>query len=143
MNSEEKAMSYPSKNLQILLVEDDLITRLYMRLLLQEMNCKVLFTKNGEEAVEKFSNQVDGILMNISLPGIDGREAARVINQRNPNNRAVIYALSSTALDSDSYFLEAGIQGFVQKPCLKSDLKKFLLQVSQKKHSSRGKSMSV
>lgn len=136
-------MSYPSKNLQILLVEDDLITRLYIRLLLQEMNCKVLFTKNGEEAVEKFNNQVDGILMNISLPGIDGREAAKVINQRNPNNRAVIYALSSTALDLDSYFLEAGIQGFVQKPCLKSDLKDFLLLVSQKKNSSRGKNVPL
>ncbi len=136
-------MSYPSKNLQILLVEDDLVTRLYMRLLLQELNCKVLFTKNGEEAVEKFNNQVDGILMNISLPGIDGCEAARVINQQNPNNRAIIYALSSAAPNTDTYFLKAGIQGFVQKPCLKSDLKKFLLLVSQKKHSSRGKSMSV
>ena len=136
-------MSYPSKNLQILLVEDDLVTRLYMRLLLQELNCKVLFTKNGEEAVEKFNNQIDGILMNISLPGIDGREAARVINQRNPNNRAIIYALSSTALDTDTYFFEVGIQGFIQKPCLKSDLKNFLLLANQKKHSSRGKSVSV
>ena len=136
-------MSYLLRNLNILLVEDDPVIRLYMRLLLQEMHCRVLFTGSGEKAIEKFSNKVDGILMDVDLPGMGGCETAKMINHKNPNHKAIIYAFSACNFNVESHYLETGIRGLVKKPCQKSDLKEFLLLVSQKKNSSRGKSMPL
>ena len=65
---------------RILTAEDNPITRADLRLLLEEDGYEVCDARDGEEAVQVArATQPDLILMDLSLPGLDGVEAAKRI----------------------------------------------------------------
>jgi signal transduction histidine kinase len=72
--------------LKIMIAEDDDINFLYVRELLRESNCELIRTRDGEEAIEVFSktNDIDVILMDLKMPGMNGYEATQRIKQMNP-----------------------------------------------------------
>ena len=75
---------------------------------------------DGHEAIAKaFSLRPDVILMDLSLPGIDGWEVTRRL-KRDPQTRGIpIIALTAHALNGDERRARsAGCDGFVSKPCL-------------------------
>ncbi|MBP9727179.1 MAG: response regulator [Gammaproteobacteria bacterium] len=137
-------MSYPLKRLQIMLVEADPVKQLYIELLLKDIPCNFIFAKTGEDAVRKFNSNIDGILMDIGLPGIDGYQAAEIIHQKHPYHTAIVYAYaySDSILNTKFCSAKTGIEGLIKKPYLKNDLKDFMFQVNQK-NSSHGKSMPL
>jgi two-component system cell cycle response regulator DivK len=80
--------------------------------------------RNGQEAVEKAQEaSPDIILMDLSLPVMDGWEATRLIKQDSRTRDIPVMALSGHVLaGSESHAKEAGADEFVAKPCLPQDL---------------------
>ena len=85
---------------------------------LEMMGFTVIAAKNGKEGVEKaFEEKPQLILMDILMPGMDGREATRLI-RANPETQDIpILAATVLLRDSDrKSCLEAGCNDFIQKP---------------------------
>ena len=121
-----------SSNLRILLVEDNAITRLYVQALLESYGCDVVIAKNGEEAVTNFGSHIDGVLMDIGLPDINGCQATRRIRQKYPKENTLIYACSAFDRNCDLMCEQFGMNGFIQKPCRRNEVEDFLLAVNKK-----------
>ncbi len=106
-----------SAALRILIVEDDELFRLGLRMRLQqETGIEVVAeAEDGEMAVELVKRYVlDVVLLDIGLPGIGGIEACRQIKQENPN--LPILVLTSHAQTSlITRLIEAGAQGYCRK----------------------------
>ena len=67
--------------------------------------------------------QPDLILMDLSLPGVDGWEATRLLKADPATRHLVIVALSAHALAAEGNRARAaGCDGFIAKPCLPPDL---------------------
>ena len=80
-----------SRDLVVLVVEDIDDTRLFMRLELEERGYRVLEADNGEKAIEVATRELpDVILMDLSLPVLDGLEATARIREHTerPNTPA-------------------------------------------------------
>jgi CheY-like chemotaxis protein len=80
--------------------------------------------RNGNEALEQaFSLKPDLILMDLSLPGMDGWEATRRLKADERTKNIPVVALTGHALAGASEGAKrAGCDSFVTKPCLPDDL---------------------
>jgi CheY-like chemotaxis protein len=117
-------MSAPSLNPLILVVEDFDDAREMYRDYLEFSGFRVETARDGREAIEKAKKvQPDLILMDLSLPGIDGWEATRILKSSPETRHLLIVALSAHALAAEGDRARAaGCDGFIAKPCLPSDL---------------------
>ena len=103
---------------KILIVEDDELNRDSLRRLLRRRGFEVLVAVDGNEAVEMARAEVpDLILMDMSLPVVDGWEATRRL-KGDPQTRATpIIALTAHAMASDhDRALAAGCDAYDTKP---------------------------
>jgi two-component system cell cycle response regulator DivK len=108
----------------ILVVDDYQDAREMYAEYLQFSGFRVAEAKNGNEAVEQaFALKPDLILMDLSLPGMDGWEATRRLKADERTKRIPIVALTGHALAGASEGAKkAGCDSFVTKPCLPDDL---------------------
>jgi two-component system cell cycle response regulator DivK len=85
---------------------------------------RVATAADGLEALEKaFALQPDVILMDLSLPGIDGWEATRRLKQDERTRAIPVIALTAHALASaHDKAREVGCSAVVTKPCLPQEL---------------------
>ena len=85
---------------------------------------RVATAADGLEALDKaFELRPDVILMDLSLPGIDGWEATRRLKQDERTRHIPIIALTAHALASaHDRAREVGCDAVVTKPCLPKDL---------------------
>lgn len=85
---------------------------------------RVATAADGLEAIEKaFDLRPDVILMDLSLPGIDGWEATRRLKADERTRDTPIIALTAHALASaHEKAREVGCNSVVTKPCLPKDL---------------------
>jgi two-component system, cell cycle response regulator DivK len=85
---------------------------------------RVATAEDGIEAMEKaFDLRPDVILMDLSLPGIDGWEATRRLKQDERTRGIPIIALTAHALASaHDRAKEVGCDAVVTKPCIPKDL---------------------
>lgn len=105
--------------LRVLLVEDNPVNRLVAREMLQAQGHHVAEAHDGEEGVRTAGAQhFDVILMDISMPRMDGLEATRAIRSGYGLSQQVpIVALTAHALESEvATFLAAGMQLVLNKP---------------------------
>jgi len=108
---------------KILLVDDNEINLEIETEILKEFGFHIETAMDGSIAVEKLKNSQPGefalVLMDIQMPVMDGRQAARVIRQLdNPElARIPIIALSANAFESDKHLsMESGINTHLTKP---------------------------
>jgi CheY-like chemotaxis protein len=108
----------------ILVVDDYQDAREMYAEYLQYSGFRVAEAKNGNEAVAQArSLRPDLILMDLSLPGMDGWEATRVLKADEATRHIPIVALTGHALAGASEGArKAGCDSFVTKPCLPDDL---------------------
>ena len=108
----------------ILVVDDYQDAREMYAEYLQFSGFRVAEAKNGNEAVEQaFALHPDLILMDLSLPGMDGWEATRRLKADDRTRHIPIVALTGHALAGASEGAKkAGCDSFVTKPCLPDDL---------------------
>ena len=103
----------------VLLVEDNEDNRIVYSTILQHFGYRVMEALNGEEGIAKArSEQPDLILMDISIPVIDGWEATQVLKRDPKTRRIPIIALTAHALASDrEKAMEVGCDSYLSKPC--------------------------
>lgn len=117
-------MSAPAEGPLILLVDDFDDAREMYRDYLAFAGFRVQTACDGREAVEKArALSPDLILMDLSLPVVDGWEATRILKSDPATRHLLVVALSAHAMNADGDRARAaGCDGFIPKPCLPSDL---------------------
>ena len=85
---------------------------------------RVIQAANGKEALDQaFANRPDIIIMDLSLPVMDGWEATRRLKADQRTNAIPVVALTGHAMQGHSKgAIEAGCDSFVAKPCLPDQL---------------------
>ena len=117
------------KGRHILLVEDNELNREIAQEILREYGFRVDTAENGAVAVEKVCTAAPGsydlVLMDVQMPVMDGYTATRKIRALDDPARAKIpiLAMTANAFDEDRCnALESGMNGFLSKPIVTSDL---------------------
>ncbi len=102
----------------VLVVEDFEDNRFMMRRLLEMSGYRVIEAINGQEAIELAERESpDLILMDLSLPLLDGLTATRRIRQQSGLSRVPIVAVSAhDTADFHAEALAAGCNEYVTKP---------------------------
>jgi signal transduction histidine kinase/CheY-like chemotaxis protein len=119
------APSMGSEPVRVLVVEDNLTNQMIARGFLEALGCRVDLAGNGLEAIEAVGRRhYHLVLMDISMPELDGVEATRRIRRLPPPVGTVhILALTANALREDEEaFLAAGMNGCITKPIVKAKL---------------------
>ena len=103
---------------RLLLVEDNEMNRDMLSRRLQKRGYEVVLAVDGEQGVAKAQSEApELILMDMSLPGIDGWEATRRIKAETQTKDIPVIALTAHALNSDrDSALAAGCDDFDTKP---------------------------
>ncbi len=101
----------------ILVVDDAAFMRMRTSKILTEAGYQVIQAENGVEAVEKYrESKPDAVLMDITMPEMDGLTALKHIREFDPNAKVAMI----TALGQQQIVLEAvksGARDFLVKPC--------------------------
>jgi two-component system cell cycle response regulator DivK len=108
----------------ILLAEDFEDARDLYRDYLEFSGFRVETAANGREAIDQaIALQPDMILMDASMPVLDGWQATRQLKANPATKHIPILALTAHAFDDARLeAAEAGCDGFITKPCLPDDL---------------------
>jgi len=103
---------------KILLVEDNEMNRDMLSRRLMRKGYEVVMALDGQQAVQMAaSERPDLILMDMSLPVIDGWEATRQIKSEAATSRIPVIALTAHAMSGDrEKALEAGCDDYDTKP---------------------------
>lgn len=103
---------------KILLVEDNEMNRDMLARRLQRRGYEVLLAEDGQQAVDTTRTEApDLVLMDLSLPVMDGWEATRQLKADQATADIPVIALTAHALESDrSRALEIGCDAFETKP---------------------------
>jgi len=117
-----------SKRLNVLLAEDDLISRRLIKILITKMGHHVEVVDNGRKAVEKIEkNDFDMVLMDVQMPVMDGLEATKIIRGREEKGemeRLPIIAVTAHAMKGDKEkCLQSGMDDYITKPIDEEQLK--------------------
>jgi len=114
-----------SERIKILVVEDDEVLIEIYQVFLKDF--QLLIAKNGEEAVRMFKFfKPDIVLMDISMPLMDGVEATREIMKINPS--AIVIGVTAFSSQRGEELLRAGAKEIIRKPFNR----KVLLEVIKK-----------
>lgn len=104
----------------MLIVEDDLGTRLMYRDYLAESGFRIADAHNGHQALAKAHElRPDAIVTDLAVPGMDGFEFCRALKQSAGMRDIPILAVTghSEYLDQPDRFTQAGIAQVLVKPC--------------------------
>ena len=122
---------------QILIVDDQALTRELMTLVVQAQGYKTLAATSGEEALAIAAERnLDLVLLDVVMPGIDGFEVARRLKS-DPRTRNVPIVIVSALDDKESRIkgLAAGADDFLTRPVDRMELKVRLQNLLRLKHS--------
>ena len=111
------------RKLKILIAEDDEVSEMLLNEELRSVGKEILIAKSGTDAVESCRNNpdIDLVLMDIRMPGMDGYEATRQI--REFNTGVVIIAQTAYGLSRDrEKAIETGCNDYISKPIKKAEL---------------------
>jgi CheY-like chemotaxis protein len=125
-------MEYNFLGKTILIVEDEAVNQYFFEKSLKKTRANLFFVKNGSDALSMFkeNSEIDLVLMDVRLPGIDGIDTMAQIKQINPEIPIIIQTASVLPSIYESAF-ENGCNEFVTKPInmdtLLIILKKYLI----------------
>ncbi|MEH2128329.1 response regulator [Nostoc sp.] len=106
-------------NRKILIIDDDLRNIFALTSFLESYQMQVLFAENGRDGIEMLQTNPDIniVLMDIMMPGMDGYETTRAIRQQQQFRSLPIIALTAKAMPGDrEKCIEAGASDYITKP---------------------------
>jgi CheY-like chemotaxis protein len=116
--------------LDILIAEDNVVNQMVVRTMLDSLGIRARIAANGHEAVEAYRTQrPDIILMDISMPEVDGLAATRAIRDMEAasGRRTPIIGVTAHALKEDRQrCLDAGMDDYLSKPIRRETLMEML-----------------
>ncbi len=107
----------------ILIVEDEITNRMFLKLLLEKNGYKIVEATNGKMAVDLVQSgaQFALILMDIKMPIMNGLDATKIIKEISPNS--IIIATTAYAMSGDEHkAIDAGCNDYITKPISKDIL---------------------
>ncbi|MCG9791048.1 hybrid sensor histidine kinase/response regulator [Flavobacterium algicola] len=123
-----KPLTYDLEGRTILVVEDNSINQLVIKMLLKKWeNTKFVFANDGEEGLEILRNQtIDIILMDLQMPIMDGYEATTAIRNGKAgllNSNVPIIAVTADVMETTKQrVFEIGMNDYLSKPINKEEL---------------------
>jgi two-component system cell cycle response regulator DivK len=132
---EESKSGLPKK---ILIVDDNQDSRELVVKILKTRGYQTIEAVDGEEALEKaVAERPDLILMDRSLPKIDGYEVTRRLKNQDEFKDIPIVALTAHAMRGDrEKALEAGCEGYISKPINVRELPELIMSYLRGKRES-------
>lgn len=116
------------RGMKILVVDNDAFLCEYLVQTLEELGVNALWSGSGADAVQKVIQEkqsgeaFDMILLDWKMPDMDGMETARAIRSSMEERLPILIASAYDWSDIEKEALQAGIDGFLQKPLFKSTL---------------------
>jgi two-component system cell cycle response regulator DivK len=112
--------------MRILYVEDNFENKLFVRRVIESMGHEMLEAETGLDSLDIATKSVpDLILMDINIPGMDGLETTVKFKEDPDLAHIPVIALTANAMKGDKErCLEAGCDGYMQKPVGVSDLRR-------------------
>jgi two-component system cell cycle response regulator DivK len=103
---------------KILVVDDNQDNRELVVKVLKNKGYEIIEAIDGEEAVEKaIAQKPDLILLDISIPKLNGYEVTRILKGKEDFKDIPVVALTAHAMKGDRLkALEAGCEGYITKP---------------------------
>ena len=121
----------PRRPMRVLAAEDNRTNQLVLAKMVRDLGLDLVFADNGRQAVDLWQSfKPDLIFMDISMPEMDGCEAARAIRAaENGLAHVPILALTAHAMDGDAdRILAAGIDRHMAKPLRKTEICQALVE---------------
>lgn len=108
-----------SRDRTVLIVEDNEDNRIVYSTILRHHGFRVSEALDGEEGMAKARRELpDLILMDISIPVIDGWEVTRQLKGEEATRHIPVIALTAHAMPGDrERALDVGCDGYLAKPC--------------------------
>jgi len=122
-------------NIRIMLVDDHEVVRSGLRRMLEQKPGMEVVAEagSGERAYQIYGEYLPDILvMDLSMPGMGGLEAAQRIISRYSSARVVVFSMHDNAAFA-SQALKAGVRGYVTKTSAGDELPRALLEVARGK----------
>jgi two-component system, cell cycle response regulator DivK len=125
-------MDYNFIGKTIMIVEDEGVNQFFFEKALKKTQANLFFVNNGREAIEMIqeNSEIDLVLMDVRLPGMNGIEATAKIKQIDPEMPIIIQTANALP-DIYDRAMESGCNEFITKPIkietLLTILKKYLI----------------
>lgn len=121
--TEEKSPDVTNKNsnrMKVLVAEDNIVNQMVIKAMLDKLGCDVTLASNGKIAVEKYkADTPDIILMDISMPEMDGTQATAHIreHEKTTDISVPIIGVTAHAMREDRQrCIDAGMDDYLPKP---------------------------
>jgi CheY-like chemotaxis protein len=111
------------KGKKILIVEDDISSRLYLNKILEKTGAVIFNAGDGQEALTMVTDDpaIDIILMDIQLPVMDGYTTTKRIRELGRKTKIIAQTAYSLSGDMEN-ILESGFDDFIIKPIYSGQL---------------------
>jgi two-component system sensor histidine kinase/response regulator len=117
----------------LLLAEDDAVSQLIVRTLLEAAGHRIVVVGTGQAAIEALRERTyDAVLMDMQMPQLGGLEATRIIRSEEADRGGRVPIIALTAQDmagDEQRCLEAGMDGFLPKPVRSAALLRMISQL--------------
>lgn len=139
----------PVSALKVLAAEDNMVNQAVLSAFLKQLEHEVVFVGNGLEAVDTYrKGDFDLVLMDISMPVMDGVEAMRQIRflerEQGTSELAPIIAVSAHAMRQQvEEYMDAGFDGYLTKPVKPQELQNEIARVMQVQRDVRRSSGNI
>ena len=110
-------------NKTILIAEDEESNYLYLEAVLLRTGAKLIWAKNGKEAIDAClkDKSIDLILMDLQMPNINGYQARDEIKKGFPKIPQIAQTAFAMA-DDEKRAMDAGFDAYISKPIRKNNL---------------------
>ena len=117
-------------SLNVLVAEDDRVSQLLIRRLLETMGHHPTIVSNGAEAVSAYEpDKFDLIILDWHMPVLDGLDAAIQIRELDPKCPPIVALTASAMQDEIQKCFDAGMSGVLTKPIRLNELRSEILRV--------------
>ncbi|MDC1288384.1 ATP-binding protein, partial [Gammaproteobacteria bacterium] len=122
-----------TEGIKVLMVEDDATNSMVTNHYLQHLGHRVVASQSGEEALALLEDTsgLSLVLLDISLPGIDGLAILNYIRSHTDKTLAELPVIAMSAhvfTEEVDYYLSAGMTGFLGKPFSMEDLEHAIIE---------------
>ena len=116
-------MEYNWENKKIIIAEDSEINFIILQKNIEPYGASILWSKDGEELIGMIENEkdVDLILIDISMPKLDGYQATRILRDKGFNMPIIAQSSFIFDIEIDKIFA-AGCNDYIAKPIQREEL---------------------